>query len=44
MIDEDKDSFLDKKEFYKAMFKIFYSHLDTKFQLVFEMFDFNSDG
>lgn len=28
----------------KAMFRIYYSPLETKFKLVFDMFDFDGDG
>jgi Ca2+-binding EF-hand superfamily protein len=28
----------------KAMFRIYYSPLETKFKLVFDMYDFDNDG
>jgi Ca2+-binding EF-hand superfamily protein len=28
----------------KAMFRIYYSPLETKFKLVFDMYDFDGDG
>lgn len=31
------DEYIDQKEFMKAMFRIYYSPLETKFKLVFDM-------
>ena len=38
------DDYIDQKEFLKAMFRIYYSPLETKFKLVFDMYDFDGDG
>ena len=54
-IDENKDGYIDQKEFMKAMFKVYYSSLETKFKIVFDMYspiafdsvdryDFDQDG
>lgn len=43
-MDEDKNGFIDKKELVKGMLKIYFSHLESRFHLVFNMYDFNSDG
>ena len=32
-----QDDYIDQKEFMKAMFRIYYSPLETKFKLVFDM-------
>ena len=37
-IDENKDGYIDQKEFMKAMFKVYYSSLETKFKIVFDMY------
>jgi Ca2+-binding EF-hand superfamily protein len=38
------DEYIDSKKFMKAMFRIYYSPLETKFKLVFDMYDFDGDG
>lgn len=42
-VPEDQQ-YIDQKEFMKAMFRIYYSPLETKFKLVFDMYDFDNDG
>jgi hypothetical protein len=49
-----QDDYIDQKEFMKAMFRVYYSPLETKFKLVFDMYgccmqfsfryDFDGDG
>jgi hypothetical protein len=36
-MDEDKDEFIDQKEFIHAMFKVYFSKLESKSKLVFDM-------
>ena len=44
IMDEDGDGFLDLKEFINGFFKIYFSSFDTKWQLVFDIYDFDADG
>ena len=55
IMDENSDEYIDQKEFMRAMFKIYYSQLESKFKLIFEMYlyfycyqfgryDFDQDG
>lgn len=44
VIDENNDTYIDQKEFIHAMFKVYYSKLESKIKLVFDMYDFDSDG
>ncbi len=44
VIPPEDQQYIDQKEFMKAMFRIYYSPLETKFKLVFDMFDFDNDG
>ena len=37
VIDENGDEYIESKEFIKAMFKVYYSQLESKFKLVFDM-------
>ena len=37
-MDENSDEYIDQKEFMRAMFKIYYSQLESKFKLIFEMY------
>lgn len=37
IIDENKDDYIDAQEFMRAMFKVYYSQLESKFKLVFDM-------
>lgn len=43
VIDLNGDGFIELKEFVHGMFKVFYSNLETKLQLCFNMYDFNKD-
>lgn len=38
------EEYIDSKKFMKAMFRIYYSPLETKLKLVFDMYDFDGDG
>lgn len=40
IIDENGDEFIDQKEFIHAMFKVYYSKLESKIKLVFDMYLF----
>eukprot|EP00347_Sterkiella_histriomuscorum_P019499 403341396 len=44
IIDENGDQLIDQKEFIHAMFKVYYSKLESKIKLVFDIYDFDSDG
>jgi Ca2+-binding EF-hand superfamily protein len=37
IIDENNDGYIDQKEFIHAMFKVYYSKLESKIKLVFDM-------
>jgi hypothetical protein len=37
VVDENKDEYIDQKEFMRAMFKVYYSQLESKFKLIFDM-------
>jgi hypothetical protein len=37
IMDENADEFIDQKEFIHAMFKVYYSKLESKIKLVFDM-------
>ena len=43
-LDTNDDQSIDQKEFIHAMFKVYYSKLESKMKLVFDMYDFDSDG
>lgn len=42
--DTNCDGLIDLVEFRKVMQKIYYSRLETKLQLVFDIYDFDNDG
>lgn len=44
IMDDDKDGFLDLKEFINGLFKIYFSSFETKCQFVFDIYDFDGDG
>lgn len=44
MLDENKDSYIDQKEFIHGMFKVYFSKLESKIKFVFDMYDFDRDG
>jgi len=44
ILDENGDNYIDQKEFIHAMFKVYYSKLESKIKLVFDMYDFDNDG
>lgn len=44
LFDNNKDGYVDKKEFVKGFSRIFSSQLDTFLQLIFEFYDFDEDG
>jgi len=37
ILDENGDGYIDQKEFIHAMFKVYYSKLESKIKLVFDM-------
>lgn len=44
VLDLNGDSYIDLKEFVHGFFKVYYSNLDTKIKLAFDMYDFDKDG
>lgn len=44
VMDLKAQGYVDLKEFVHGFFKIFYSNLDTKFKLAFDLYDFDKDG
>ncbi|CDW83301.1 myosin light chain kinase [Stylonychia lemnae] len=44
ILDENGDGIIDQKEFIHAMFKVYYSKLESKIKLVFDIYDFDNDG
>ena len=44
VLDLNGDSFVDLKEFVHGLFKIYYSNLETKIKLAFDIYDFDRDG
>jgi Ca2+-binding EF-hand superfamily protein len=43
VLDLNNDDFIDLKEFVHGLFKVFYSSLETKIKLAFDIFDFDKD-
>ena len=39
-MDENGDGFIDNKEFIHAMFKVYFSKLESKIKLVFDMYEY----
>lgn len=44
MLDLNGDGYIDLKEFVHGLFKIYYSNLETKIKLCFDMYDFDKDA
>ena len=44
VLDEDKDGFLNQKEFILGMNRLYNSNFDDTVKLIFEILDFNRDG
>jgi len=43
-LDLNGDGYIDLKEFVHGFFKVYYSNLETKIKLAFDMYDFDKDG
>lgn len=44
VFDLNNDGYIDLREFVHGFFKIYYSNLETKLKLSFDMYDFDRDG
>ena len=44
MLDLQKKGYIDLKEFVHGFFKVYYSNLETKIKLSFDIYDFDQDG
>jgi len=44
VMDLNSDGYIDVKEFIHGFFKVYYSNLDTKIKLAFDIYDFDKDG
>jgi Ca2+-binding EF-hand superfamily protein len=44
VLDLNGDSFIDLKEFVHGLFKVYYSNVETKIKLAFDIYDFDKDG
>lgn len=44
VLDLSKSEFVDLREFVHGFFKVYYSNLETKIKLSFDMYDFDRDG
>lgn len=44
VLDLKGQGYVDLKEFVHGFFKIYYSNLDTKLKLAFDLYDFDKDG
>ena len=44
VLDINGDKYIDKKEFLHGLFKLYFSNLETKIKLAFDMYDFDQDG
>lgn len=44
MLDLSKNEYIDLREFVHGFFKVYYSNLETKIKLSFDMYDFDRDG
>jgi len=43
LLDLNNDEYIDLKEFIHGLFKIYYSPVETKIRLAFDMYDFDKD-
>ena len=43
-MDSNNDSYLDQREFLTGLFRLYCSSFDEKIELIFEIYDFDSDG
>lgn len=44
VLDLSKSDFIDLREFVHGFFKVYYSNLETKIKLSFDIYDFDRDG
>ena len=44
VLDLSKSDYVDLREFVHGFFKVYYSNLETKIKLSFDMYDFDRDG
>ena len=44
VMDVNKDEYIDLKEFVYGLFRVYYSNLETKIKLTFDLYDFDHDG
>jgi len=44
VLDLSKSEFIDLREFVHGFFKVYYSNLETKIKLSFDIYDFDRDG
>jgi Ca2+-binding EF-hand superfamily protein len=44
VLDLSKNEYVDLREFIHGFFKVYYSDLDTKIKLSFDIYDFDKDG
>lgn len=44
VLDLNGDNFIDLKEFVHGLFKVYYSNVETKIKLAFDIYDFDKDG
>jgi Ca2+-binding EF-hand superfamily protein len=44
VLDLSKNDYVDLREFIHGFFKVYYSDLDTKIKLSFDIYDFDRDG
>jgi Ca2+-binding EF-hand superfamily protein len=44
VLDLSKNDYIDLREFVHGFFKVYYSNLETKLKLSFDMYDFDRDG
>lgn len=44
MLDLSKNEYIDLREFVHGFFKVYYSNLETKIKLSFDVYDFDRDG
>jgi len=44
IMDLNDDNYVDLREFVHGFFKVYYSNLETKLKLTFDIYDFDKDG